>query len=684
MFLRSWLSGIQHRSVRVLGLITPANATLKRAAVTSRSGPEALEQRCLLTDFNLSSLGTGGITIFGVDGGDYSGASVSNAGDMNGDGFDDLLIGAKLARGANNALQEVGESYVVFGSGTPPSTINLANLGSAGVTIFGVDALDDSGDSVSGAGDVNGDGFDDLIIGARNADGMGNLTSGSGECYVIFGKASLPTSINLVSLGSAGVTIFGAEQFSHAGRSVSGAGDVNGDGFDDVIIGALDGNGSSNTGESYVVFGAASLPATIELANLGTAGITVVGIDEDDRSGVSVSTAGDVNGDGFDDIVIGALYADGVDNSKPDSGESYLIFGGDSLPATIGLANLGSAGVTLYGADPYDQSCLVSNAGDINGDGFDDLIIGATGGDGAVDNNSNSGEIYLVFGSATWPAEIDLGDLGADGVTIFGVDINDFTGVVSVAGDVNRDGFDDLLIGAPLANGPSNAKPLAGESYLVFGAATLPATISLASLGTAGITYLAIDSGDNLGRSVSNAGDVNGDGFDDIIIGASAADGANNKKANSGESYVIFGAEIPRIGGINAVTFVGKQPPVVILPQVVLAEDVHSGGGTLTVAISGTPGVRAKKALDHIAFPSTNGLGLSSPPQLINGKLTLDVQLNQNVTNSSVQAFLRGITFSTKGKGLKTLNRTVDITLAEAAGGPVHIAHQTINVRKKA
>ncbi len=149
-----------------------------------------------------------GTTIVGADAYDNSGRSVSNAGDVNGDGFDDLIIGASYGDASGNTKANAGESYVIFGkadwSTTP--TIDLANLGSAGITIFGANASDQSGRSVSSAGDVNGDGFDDLAIGAIGGDASGNAKSDAGESYVIFGKADWSTTptIDVTTLGLAG------------------------------------------------------------------------------------------------------------------------------------------------------------------------------------------------------------------------------------------------------------------------------------------------------------------------------------------------------------------------------------------------------------------------------------------------------------------------------------------------
>ena len=276
---------------------------------------EQMEDRRLLAVIDLATLtAPQGSIIFGAEAGDQSGRSVSNAGDVNGDGFDDLIIGAAFADASTNAKTDAGDSYVIFGGSAMPPTVDLATLGTAGITIFGADADDQSGRSVRSAGDVNGDGFDDLLIGASLADASGNAKFAAGESYVIFGGSSLPATIDVATLGTAGITFFGADAIDYSGRSVSSAGDVNGDGFDDLIIGSFRGDASSNAkqdaGDSYVIFGGAALPATIDLATLGTAGVTIFGADPSDFSGFSVSSAGDVNGDGFDDLIIGAYLSD--------------------------------------------------------------------------------------------------------------------------------------------------------------------------------------------------------------------------------------------------------------------------------------------------------------------------------------------------------------------------------------
>lgn len=488
---------------------------------------QSLEVRQVLTTIDLAALiAAQGTVVYGADPFDQSGFSVSNAGDVNRDGFEDFLIGSPFASGQGNVGLTFGEAFLVFGSSGLPSSLNLASPGSAGTMIYGIDSEDVAGWSVSGGGDINGDGFDDLIVGAVAADGVNNSRSGAGEAYVIFGKASMPATITLSSLGANGVTIFGAN-FSHsAGNSVSGAGDVNGDGCDDVLI------GSDQADKSYIVFGSPSLPTTINLGSLGAAGVTMAPGDEH-----SVSSAGDVNGDGFDDVMMGAPEFSG--------GRTYVVYGSNSLPATLNLTALESSGFSLVGPDGGDfTGGSVSSAGDVNGDGFDDLLIGAAFADGVGNATTDSGQAYIVYGSVSLPSTVFLGSLGVAGVTIFGIDVDDNSGFsVSGAGDTNGDGFDDILIGAKFADASGNSKSDAGESYLIFGGSSLPVTLNLSSLGTNGITIFGANANDNSGRAVSSAGDVNGDGFDDLLIGAEGGDAAGNTKSAAGESYVLFGGD---------------------------------------------------------------------------------------------------------------------------------------------
>ncbi|BBD65689.1 putative outer membrane adhesin [Nostoc commune NIES-4072] len=501
----------------------------------------------LISAFNLSDLnGSNGFLLKNIinqfPAYDRLGSSVSNAGDINGDGFDDLIIGAQDASDNDDKFR-AGQSYVVFGSSSGFSaSFDFSSLdGSNGFVINGTDRGDYSGYSVSNAGDINGDGFDDLIIGAPGADPNGKFSAG--KSYVVFGKSSgFGASLNLLSLdGSNGFVINGIDESDFSGWSVSNAGDINGDGFDDLIIGAFgaEPNGKERAGESYVVFGKSNgFGASLNLSSLdGSNGFVINGTDAGDVSGNSVSNAGDINGDGFNDLIIGAPGAD--PNGKERAGESYVVFGKSSgFGASLNLSSLdGSNGFVINGINRYDSlGSSVSSAGDFNGDGIDDLIIGASG-SAYIDeiDTGPSANIYVVFGkSSGFGSVLNLSSL--DGSNGFAINGNGVGISVSSAGDINGDGFDDVIIGALEASGT-------GESYVVFGSSSgFGASFDLSSLdGSNGFVINGINVGDFSGRSVSNAGDFNGDGSDDLIIGAAQKGGGIYGPFKNGESYLIYG-----------------------------------------------------------------------------------------------------------------------------------------------
>ena len=259
---------------------------------------------------NLSNLnGSDGFTINGISAGDRSGFAVSNAGDINNDNIDDLIIGAPST--IPNGTTGAGETYIIFGATNLGNSgnFNLSSLnGSNGFVLAQINTGDFNEISVNNAGDINNDGIDDFLIGASTADP--NANNSSGETYVIFGSNSIGSSgtFNLATLnGSNGFIINGAATGDRSGRSVSNAGDINGDNIDDLIIGApaADPNGN-NSGESYIVFGGNNIgnSGELELSTLnGNNGFVLEGNNASNFQGFSVSNAGDVNNDGFDDVV---------------------------------------------------------------------------------------------------------------------------------------------------------------------------------------------------------------------------------------------------------------------------------------------------------------------------------------------------------------------------------------------
>jgi hypothetical protein len=400
--------------------------------------------------FNLTNLnGSSGFTVPGVAAGGYLGGSVSTAGDMNGDGINDLVLGAPYAN------WNAGAGYVIFGTRMGfASFFNLTNLnGTNGFTVPGIAANGYLGTSVSTVGDVNGDGVSDLVLGASNAN------SKTGVSYVIFGnRGGFAPSFNLNSLnGTNGFSVPGVAAGDQLGISVSTAGDVNGDGIDDLVLGAFGTN--SLAGASVVIFGnRGGFSASFNLNNLnGSNGFTVLGIATGGVLGYSVSTAGDMNGDGIHDLVLGSH------GTNSGAGASYIIFGSrGGFASFFNLNNLnGTNGFTVLGVATGDVlGYSVSTAGDMNGDGISDLVLGSHG------TNSGAGASYLIFGSRSrFASPFNLTNLnGSNGFTVPGAAAGSNLGYsVSTAGDVNGDGVGDLVLGAYGVN--ANV----GASYVIFG-----------------------------------------------------------------------------------------------------------------------------------------------------------------------------------------------------------------------
>jgi len=433
--------------------------------------------------------------ILSDDESDYAGLSVVDAGDTDGDGINDVIVGAYYADGTYTDYG--GVAYVV--TGPISGQHSLADA----IALESLHDGDYTGWAVAGLGDLDGDGYSEVAVGAPYDDGG---ASDGGGVYVFSGP------LEDTSLPNADSTILGQDSNDYLGWAVVRAGDLDDDGTDDLAVSAVGSDtSSSDAGAVYIFSG------PVDALGPSGAMATLTGEEGSDNAGYDIAAAGDTDGDGVDDFWVGAP---GEDTNGSGAGTVYLVRG--PIAGTVGLA---AASARILGpSSSYGLGNAIGGGGDLDGDGLADVALGSRSAD------SYTGHTY-VFHS---PISGTLSATSADAV-LAGAQSYDYSGfAVSISGDMDSDGIDDLVLGAPEAD--SSTTSSTGAVYLF-------TDVLSGTLGVSAATAVleGESGGDYASAAVSIAGDVSGDGAADLLVGAPYSD---RFYSDGGLVYVQYGGGI--------------------------------------------------------------------------------------------------------------------------------------------
>ncbi len=585
------------------------------------------------------------------------------AGDINGDGRGDVIFCGMYGSTGNRDNNGVVNFYLSDGrdTGFVDASLNPPNISK----LAGQRSGDLLGTSVSANGDVNGDGIRDVAIGAAGWDAPGtSVADNRGAAYVVLGSSNFNLNADLGTQDGnpppGVIAIYGPQAGGRMGIWID-EGDVDGDGLADIVIGSdqINSAGGQHVGGAYIVFGSASLPSVIDLANppAGVRTARIVGAHQEDHWGAALQV-GDINNDGIGDVIIGGSinrdsgsYVTPQDESsghadraadfggqRPQCGEVYVIYGQNNWPANISLSSPPANATHVIGAHELDYLGSQIHSGDLNGDGRTDLVIGALRA-AAPDNQGQTGAVYVIYGSATLPgATIDMANPDASGQrvsAIYGEHNLDCAGDSVRTYDINKDGLSDLFIGSPertfVLNGEDRDD--AGVTELIYGQRDfLPAVIKLYDppasppifrLAGAHGEDQGLEGGDEFSYRLAGA-DVDGDGYVDYIANAMHGDSLNNGILNGGNVYVFSGKKLSAKLGMLA-------PPQATTPVLTSARLVSNTVGVVQQANAGQSGL-------VIEVVGTNTR--VDTQVLINGTVVAAPVPNPNDPNPSFAVFL--------------------------------------------